>query len=173
MKITASKLRQIIQEELSSLSEISYRRTEAESESENMALVKDVIMLGLEAYTSGKLSKEDEREYGQDVQDILERNAPITRSISDIVREIELQGSRQGTDSGAAPGSALEEFDRVVQRELEEYEGPRGLSAEEIVDDMIGSLFRDSAFYKRALNDLPPPKLRTRAIGIAKDVGYE
>ena len=69
LKITKSKLRQIIQEELSSLSEqglSSYRRTEAESESENMALVLDVIMLGLEAYTSGKLSKEDEREYGQD-----------------------------------------------------------------------------------------------------------
>jgi hypothetical protein len=68
---------------------------------------------------------------------------------------------------------ALEEFDRVVQRELEEYEGPRGLSAEEIVDDMIGSLFRDSDFYKRALNDLPSPKLRTRAIGIAQDLGFD
>ena len=187
MKITKSKLRQIIQEELSSLSEqglSSYRRTEAESESENMALVKDVIMLGLEAYTSGKLSKEDELEYGDDVQDILERNVAITRSISDIVREIEMQGSRQGTGSGAAPGSALDDFDEDMTEALEDYPASpeeAQVSAKEVARDIIMVKVGPEQYTKRgrpswverAVEEHGEDFIMTRAVGTAKDFGYE
>ena len=175
MKITKSKLKQIIQEELSSLSEqglSSYRRTEAESESENMALVKDVIMLGLEAYTSGKLSKEDEQEYGQDVQDILERNVPITRSISDIVREIELQGSRQGTDSGPPPESPLSMFDEEVQDAIERlgYDASEGAySAQDVAGIALDTI--DHVFIDRVKTEISD--YRARATGIAQDLGFD
>ena len=187
MKITKSKLRQIIQEELSSLSEqglSSYRRTEAESESENMALVKDVIMLGLEAYTSGKLSKEDELEYGDDVQDILERNVAITRSISDIVREIEMQGSRQGTGSGAAPGSALDDFDEEMTEALKDFpvsDAEGQVSAQEVARDIIMVKVGPEQYIKRgrpswverAVEEHGEDFIMTRAVGTAKDFGYE
>jgi len=184
LKITKSKLRQIIQEELGSLFETSYRRSEADSESENMALVKDVIMLGLEAYTSGKLSKEDELEYGDDVQDILERNVAITRSISDIVREIELQGSRQGTDSGAAPGSALEDFDQEMIDALENYpasptEGQ--VSSREVARDIIMvkvgpeqyTMRGRPSWVERAVEEHGEDFIMSRAMGTAQDFGYE
>jgi len=184
MKITAGQLRQMIQEELGSLSETSYRRTEAESESENMGLVLDVIMLGLEAYTSGKLSKEDEQEYGQDVQDILERNVPMTKSIADIVREIELEGSRQGTDSGAAPGSALDDFDELMTKALEDFpvsaaEGQ--VSAQEVARDIIMVKVGPEQYTKRgrpswverAVEEYSEDFIMTRAVGTAKDFGYE
>jgi len=175
LKITKSKLRQIIQEELSSLSEqglSSYRRTEAESESENMALVKDVIMLGLEAYTSGKLSKEDEQEYGQDVQDILERNVAITRSISDIVREIELQGSRQGSDSGPLAGTPLSMFDEEVEAIINRfgYDASKvPLSAQDIADIALEEIGPD--FIERVKTEISD--YRSRAIGIARDLGFD
>ena len=184
LKITKSKLRQIIQEELGSLPETSYRRSEADSESENMALVKDVIMLGLEAYTSGKLSKEDELEYGDDVQDILERNVAITRSISDIVREIEMQGSRQGTDSGAAPGSALEDFDEAMLDELEAHpsnpvEGQ--VSSREVARDIIMMKIGPEQYtsrgrpswVERAVEEHGEDFIMSRAMGTAQDFGYE
>ena len=172
MKITASKLRQIIQEELSSLSETSDPRTEAESESENMALVKDVIMLGLEAYTSGKLSKEDEREYGHAVQDILERNVPATQSISDLVREIELQGSRQGSDSGPLAGTPLSMFDEEVEAIINRfgYDASKvPLSAQDIADIALEEIGPD--FIERVKTEISD--YRSRAIGIARDLGFD
>ena len=187
MKIAASKLKQIIQEELSSLTEqglSAFRMSQGESESENMALVKDVIMLGLEAYTSGKLSKEDELEYGDDVQDVLERNVAVTKSISDIVREIELQGSRQGSGSGAAPGSALDDFDEEMTEALEDFpvsaaEGQ--LSAQDVARDIVMVKVGPEEYTRRgrpswvesAVEEHGEDFIMTRAVGTAKDFGYE
>ena len=174
LKITKSKLRQIIQEELSSLSETSDPRTEAESESENMALVKDVIMLGLEAYTSGKLSKEDEREYGYAVQDILERNVPATQSILALVREIELEGSRQGTDSGPLAGTPLSMFDEEVEAIINRfgYDASKvPLSAQDIADIALDEIA--PVFIDQVKTEISDDDVRTRATGIAQDLGFD
>ena len=177
LKITKSRLQEIIQEELSSLSEqglSSDPRTEAESESENMALVKDVIMLGLEAYTSGKLSKEDEREYGHAVQDILERNVPATQSISDLVREIELEGSRQGTDSGPLAGTPLSMFDEEVEAIIERLGYAPGKIGAPSSQDVAGIALDkiDHVFIDRVKTEISDDDVRTRAEGIAQDLGF-
>ena len=187
MKITTSKLKQIIQEELTSLSEqglSASRISQGETESENMALVLDVIMLGLEAYTSGKMSKEDELEYSDDVQSVLERNVPVTKSIADIVREIEMQGSRQGTGSGAPPGSPLDDFDEEMEEALEDYPASPAegqVSAQEVARDIIMVKVGPEQYTKRgrpswverAVEEHGEDFIMTRAVGTAKDFGYE
>jgi len=187
LNITKLKLKQIIQEELTSLSEqglSASRISQGETESENMALVLDVIMLGLEAYTSGKLSKEDELEYSDDVQSVLERNVPVTKSIADIVREIEMQGSRQGAGSGAAPGSALDDFDEEMTEALEDFPtSPEEaqVSAKEIARDIIMVKVGPEqhtkrgrpSWVERAVEEHGEDFIMTRAVGTAKDFGYE
>ena len=187
MKIAASKLKQIIQEELTSLSEqglSAFRMSQGESESENMAIVKDIIMLGLEAYTSGKMKRQDELEYGDDVQDVLERNVAVTKSIADIVREIEQQADRQGAGSGAPPGSPLEDFDEEMDEALKDFpvsaaEGQ--LSARDVARDIIMVKVGPEQYTKRgrpswverAVEEHGEDFIMTRAVGTAKDFGYE
>jgi hypothetical protein len=187
MKIATGKLKQIIQEELTSLTEqglSASRMSQGDNESENMALVLDVIMLGLEAYTSGKMSKEDELEYSDDVQSVLERNVPVTKSIADIVRELELEGSRQGSGSGAPPGSPLDDFDEAVEEALEDFpvsaaEGQ--VSAKEVARDIIMVKVGPEQYTKRgrpswvekAVKEHGEDFIMTRAVGAAKDFGYE
>ena len=187
MNITKLKLKQIIQEELTSLTEqglSASRMSQGDTESENMALVLDVIMLGLEAYTSGKMSKEDELEYSDDVQSVLERNVPVTKSIADIVRELELEGSRQGSGSGAPPGSPLDDFDEAVEQALEEYEASpeeAQVSAQEVARDIIMVKVGPEQYTKRgrpswvekAVKEHGEDFIMTRAVGAAKDFGYE
>lgn len=175
MKISTSKLKQIIQEELTSLSEqglSASRMSQGETESENMAIVKDIIMLGLEAYASGKMSKEDEMEYGNDVQDVLERNVAVTKSIADIVREIELEGFRQDAEGGAPPGSALEEFDEEVLGAIERlgYDPQEGAySARDVAGVALDAI--DPEIIERVKAEISD--YMSRATGIARDAGFE
>ena len=187
MNVTKLKLKQIIQEELTSLSEqglSASRMSQGETESENMAIVKDIIMLGLEAYTSGKMSKEDELEYGDDVQSVLERNVPMTKSIADIVREIDQQGGRQGSGSGAPPGSALDDFDEEMEEALEDYPASpeeAQVSARDVARDIIMVKVGPETYTKRgrpswverAVEEHGEDFIMTRAVGTAKDFGYE
>ena len=187
MKITAGQLKQIIKEELSSLDEqglSAFRMSQGESESENMAIVKDIIMLGLEAYTSGKMEREDELEYGDDVQGVLERNVAVTKSIADIVREIEQEAGRQGAGSGAPPGSPLDDFDEEMEEALEDYPASpeeAQVSAQEVARDIIMVKVGPEQYTKRgrpswverAVEEHGEDFIMTRAVGTAKDFGYE
>lgn len=187
MKISTSKLKQIIQEELTSLSEQGLSASDmsqGEIESENMAIVKDIIMLGLEAYTSGKMSKEDEMEYGNDVQDVLERNVAVTKSVADIFREIEQEADRQGGEGGAPPGSPLDDFDEEMEEALEDYPASpeeAQVSAKEVARDIIMVKVGPEQYTKRgrpswverAVEEHGEDFIMTRAVGTAKDFGYE
>ena len=187
MKIAASKLKQIIQEELTSLTEqglSASRMSQGEIESQNMGIVKDIIMLGLEAYTSGKMKRQDELEYGDDVQRVLELNVAVTKSIADIVREIEQQAGRQGTGSGAPPGSPLDDFDEEMEEALEDYPASpeeAQVSAKEVARDIIMVKVGPEQYTKRgrpswverAVEEHGEDFIMTRAVGTAKDFGYE
>ena len=189
MKITASKLKQIIQEELSSLTEQGLSASdmaEAEIESQNMAIVKDIIIVGLAKLygKGGKLEKEDGLEYGDDVQRVLELNVAVTKSIADIVREIEQEADRQGTGSGAPPGSPLEDFDKEMMEALKDYpvsaaEGQ--LSARDVARDIIMVKVGPEEYTRKgrpswvenAVKAHSENFIMTRAVGTAKDFGYE
>jgi len=187
MKIAAGKLKQIIQEELSSLAEQGLSASDmakAEIKAENTAIVKDIIMLGLEAYTSGKMKRQDELEYGDDVQRVLELNAAVTKSIADIVREIEQEADRQGTGSGAPPGSPLDDFDKEMDEALKDFpvsaaEGQ--LSARDVARDIIMVKVGPEQYTNRgrpswvenAVKAHSEDFIMTRAVGTAKDFGYE
>jgi hypothetical protein len=181
MKITKSKLRQIIQEELSSLSEqglSSDPRTEGDPAAENTAIVLNVIMLGLEPYLS-KIDDEEQgkkarTEYYDAAKDILDQNAPMTKSISDLILDIEREVAKQGTYSGAAPGSALLMFDEEVQATIERLGyAPDKIGAPSSQDVAGIALDKiDHVFIDRVKTEISDDDVRTRAEGIAQDLGF-
>ena len=187
MKISTSKLKQIIQEELTSLSEQGLSASDMAQdgiESQNMAIVKDIIMVGLTKLygTDGKL--DDEEEYGNDIQGVLEINPAVTKSIADIVQELELELTRQGSGSGAPPGSPLDDFDEEMEEALKDYPASpeeAQVSAKEVARDIIMVKVGPEQYTKRgrpswverAVEEHGEDFIMTRAVGTAKDFGYE
>jgi len=100
VKITRRHLKRILQAQLNEIS--AYDMAAADAITGDLQLVSDVIMLGLEAYTSGKLSQADEYEYAQDLWAVLERRPEtIVKSLIGIVRELEHGGTEEPVGTAA------------------------------------------------------------------------